>query len=183
LQPPGDLWVVSSSAFRNYHRLVEDRRQRGGLARAWVYGTSNAVEATNRTVMAWALEAYRGGTTGVVPWQTIDKKGDAMTRADQLGLFILTPPAAPGQARVVRHSMRLKAYRAAQQTVEVLSLLRTQRGLTPGRMRAFIDQYLDLSGTVRQAYAEDAGTPQFDRASPEAFRRLRAAADSLLGEK
>jgi len=172
-----DLWVVSSAAFRTYPRLVADRAGRTG-ERIWVYGTSNRVEQTNRTIEAWVLEAYRDGAWGVLPWQTVNKSGSAMTVADQLGLFIFAK--GPDGSRTVRHSMRLKAYRSAQQTVEYLELLRRKRGLTPGRIRALVDHYVDLGGTVRQTHPEDAGTPHYDRVSPEALRRLREAAAELI---
>ena len=174
-----DLWVVSSSALRAYPRLVADRAERTG-ERIWVYGTSNGVEETNRTIEAWVLEAYRSGATGVLPWQTISEDGSAMTKADPLGLFILAK--GPDGRRVCHHSMRLKAYRSAQQTVEYLELLRAKRGLTPAQVRALVDHYLDLAGTVRQAYAEDAGTPQYVKVTPESLRQLREAAATMLEE-
>jgi hypothetical protein len=172
-----DLWVAASGAFHEYHRLVADRAEQTG-ERLWVYGTTNKVEETNRTVEAWVLDAYRGGAWGVVPWQTIDSKGAAMTKADQLGLFIFTKTDA-GRP-VIRHSMRLAAYLAAEQTVEYLELVRKKHNLTPGQVQAFIDHYLNLSGTVRSAYAEDAGTPEYGKVTPEALRQLREAAAMLI---
>ena len=88
-----DLWIVSSSAFQDYRRLVSDRMQSDGL-KAWVYGTSNHVHETNRNIQAWALDAWQDGATGIVPWQTVDKSGNAMKIADQLGLFIFDKDAA-----------------------------------------------------------------------------------------
>jgi len=172
-----DLWVVSSAAFRTYPRLVADRAERTG-ERIWVYGTSNRVEQTNRTIEAWALEAYRGGAWGILPWQTVNKSGSAMTAADQLGLFIFAK--GPDAGRPLRHSMRLKAYRSVQQTVEYLDLLRRTRRLTPGRIRALIDHYVDLGGTIRQTDPEDAGTPHYEAVTPDALRRLREAAARLI---
>jgi hypothetical protein len=172
-----DLWVTASGAFHEYHRLVADRAEQTG-ERLWVYGTTNKVEETNRTVEAWVLDAYRGGAWGVVPWQTIDSKGADMTKADQLGLFIFTKTDA-GRP-VIRHSIRLAAYLAAEQTVEYLELARKKHNLTPGQMQAFIDHYLNLSGTVRSAYAEDAGTPEYGKVTPEAFRQLREAAAMMI---
>jgi len=172
-----DLWVTASGAFHEYHRLVADRAERTG-ERIWVYGTTNKVEETNRTVEAWVLDAYRGGAWGVVPWQTINRDGSAMTKADQLGLFIFTK--SEDRRPVIRHSMRLAAYLAAEQTVEYLELARKKAGLTPGQMRAFIDHYLNLSGTVRSAYAEDAGTPEYGKVTPEALRQLREAAAMMI---
>ena len=177
LRGKNELWVVSTSAFHEYHRLVTDRMERDGL-RVWVYGSTNKVEEPNRTVQAWVLDAYRGGARGIVPWQTVNKDGSAMTKADQLGLFIFTK-ATDGKP-VIRHSMRLAAYLAAEQTVEYLELARKKHNLTPGQVQAFIDQYLNLSGTVRSAYAEDAGTPEYGKVTPEALRQLREAAAMLI---
>ncbi|MCX5682666.1 MAG: hypothetical protein NT049_03155, partial [Planctomycetota bacterium] len=172
-----DLWVVSSSAFREYHRLITDRMEREGL-KVWVYGTTNKVEQSNRTVQAWALDAYRGGARGIVPWQTVSKDGSAMTKADQLGLFIFTKDAA-GKP-VIRHSMRLAAYRRAEQDIEYLELMRRKPGETDSDMDHRISHYVNFSGAVRTAYAEDAGTPEYSKVTPESLRQLREAAAMIL---
>ena len=173
-----EMWVVATGAFHQYHRLIADRMEWTCL-KVWVYGTTNKVEESNRTVQAWVLDAYRGGARGIVPWQTVSKDGSAMTKADQLGLFIFTKDA-DGKP-VVRHSMRLAAYRRAEQDVEYLELLcHGKDGLTESQLRAFIDHYLNLSGTVRTAYAEDAGTPEYSKATPESLRQLREGAAFLL---
>jgi hypothetical protein len=172
-----DLWVVSSSAFHEYHRLVADRMEREGL-RVWVYGSTNKVEESNRTVQAWVLDAYRGGARGIVPWQTINKDGSAMTKADQLGLFIFTK-AADGKP-VIRHSMRLAAYRRAEQDIEYLELLRRRPGETDHSINLLISHYVNLDGAVRTAYAEDAGTPEYSNVTPEGLRRLREYAAIVL---
>ena len=169
-----DFWVVSSAAFRTYPRLVADRSERTG-ERFWVYGSSNPVEASNRTIQAWALEVYGDGGWGVLPWQTINKDGSALKKADQLGLFIFDK--ASGK---VHHSMRLKAYRRAEQDIEYLELLRKRLKLSPAQLRAFIDRYVPLGGTVDQSHPEDAGTPRYGKLSPESFRRLREAAAALI---
>ncbi|KPJ55586.1 MAG: hypothetical protein AMS16_04015, partial [Planctomycetes bacterium DG_58] len=175
-----DLWVVNHGAFKKYPRLVLDRKEREGLT-VWVYGSSNNVEETNRNIHAWVLEAYRGGASGLVPWQTkrtVGRSANPLKKADQLAIFIFDEPEN-GQ-RPVRHSMRLKAYRRAQQDVEYLELLRKRLNWSDGQLRAFIDHYLDLSGQVVKAYAADAGTARYGRLSPEGFRRLREAAAALL---
>ena len=174
-----DLWVVANGAMRGHSRLVRDRAERSGF-RYWVYGTTNAVEDSNRATQAWVLESFRLGACGVVPWQTVDKKGNAMRKANQLGLFIFD--RTNDGRTVIRHSLRLKAYRRAQQDVEYLTLLRDRLRLTPAQMRQFIDHYVQLDGRTRVRYAEDAGTAQYRRLSPEAFRRLRVAAARMLGQ-
>ncbi len=172
-----DLWVVSTSAFRDYRRLVTDRMERDGL-KVWVYGTSNPVHESNRQIEAWAVDAWCGGATGLVPWQTIDRTGQAMTVADQLGLFIFDRDST-GRT-VIRHSIRLKAYREAQQLIETLILVRERHGWSPSRLREFVAQYLPLSGEVRKIDDADAGTAAYDAASLRGIDDLRQACIELL---
>ncbi len=80
---------------------------RDGL-KVWIYGTANHVHEPNRNLQAWALDAWTGGASGLVPWQTVNKSGSAMKEADQLGLFIFDHDEA-GKP-VIRHSLRLKAF-------------------------------------------------------------------------
>ncbi len=179
LEGKAGQWVVATGAFHDYHRLVADRVERTG-ERIWIYGTTNKVEETNRTVQAWVLDAYQHGAWGVVPWQTIDRDGAAMTKADQLGLFIFTK--GPDGRPVIRHSMRLAAYLRAEQDVEYLELLRKKANLTPRQMQGLIDHYLNLASTVKVAHAEDAGTPQYSKVTPEGLRQLREAAALRLAQ-
>jgi hypothetical protein len=164
LRGKADLWVVSTSAFRAYPRLVADRARREGFA-YWLYGQTSPVEASSRNVLAWVLEAYRGGAEGVVPWQTVDRRGEAMQKGDPLGLFIFA-----GDGRI-HHSLRLKAYRRAQQDVEYLALARERLGLTAGQVRELVDRYVDLRGPA---------APVLD---PEGYRRLREAAAKLISNR
>ncbi len=174
-----DLWVVSSSAFKNYRRLVTDRMQRDEL-KVWVYGTSNPVHESNRDIQAWALDAWMGGASGLVPWQTVNKDGTAMMNADQLGLFIFTQNDR-GEA-IIRHSLRLKAYRDAQQLVEYLNLLRSRQDWSMSQMQEFINAYVQLKGQVDQRNEADAGTSRYPGFNPLDVERLRLAAARLLSD-
>ncbi len=180
LDQRNDLWIVSSWAFQNYRRLVTDRMEHDGL-KAWVYGTSNHVHETNRNIQAWALDTWQDGGTGIVPWQTVDKSGNALKEADQLGLFIFDKDAE-GKT-VIRHSMRLKAYRDAQQLLEYLNLLQQKRGWSQDQMRRFVRQYVDLDAQVSKVSEEDAGTTAFGRLSASGIESLRLATANLLQAK
>jgi hypothetical protein len=171
------LWVVSSSAFQHYRRLVTDRIERDGL-KVWVYGSSNHVHETNRSVQAWALEAWQDGATGIVPWQTVNKSGSALKEADQLGLFIFDKNIS-GETEI-RHSIRLKAYRDAQQLIEYLNLLQKNRGWSREQMRQFVNQYVDLQAQVNKRNEADAGTMTYSRLSPSGLETLRMATAKLL---
>ena len=180
LEGRDDLWIVSSSAFQNYRRLVMDRIQSDGL-KAWVYGTSNHVHETNRNIQAWALDAWQDGATGIVPWQTVDKSGNALKEADQLGVFIFDTNAA-GET-VIRHSLRLKAYRDAQQLIEYLNLLQQRRGWSQDQMQRFVNQYVNLNAEVSKTGDEDAGTTAYGRLSAAGIETLRLATAKLLEER
>ena len=175
-----DLWIVASSAFQNYRRLVTDRMQSDSL-KAWVYGTSNHVHETNRNIQAWALDVWQDGATGIVPWQTVNKSGSALKEADQLGLFIFDKDAA-GEP-VIRHSMRLKAYRDAQQLIEYLNLLQQRRHWSQDQMRSFVNHYVDLESQVNKTNEEDAGTTAYGRLSALGLEKLKLATAELLEEK
>ncbi|MEM9364846.1 MAG: hypothetical protein AAGD07_02545 [Planctomycetota bacterium] len=172
-----DLWVVSSSAFQNYRRLVQDRIRRDKL-QVWVYGTANHVHESNRQLEAWALDAWKNGASGLVPWQTVDKSGRALRQADQLGLFIYD--RSEDGKTVVRHSARLKAFREAQQLIEHLLLVQKKKRWSSSQMAAFIDHYVSLSGIVRQQNVDDAGTVEFNRQKLLRIANLRMAATELL---
>lgn len=172
-----DLWVVSTDAMRQYQRIIADRVELTG-ENIWVYGTSTRVEESNRQIQAWALWAYRNGAKGLVPWQTVDKSGKAMKKADQLALFIFDR-SQNGDVEI-HPSMRLKSYRRAEQDIEYLELLRKKLNVTDGQLRSFIDNYLNPSGNVVKKSDADAGTAVYRQVPPEAFRQLREAAAKLL---
>ncbi len=143
-----DLWVVSAWAFQNYRRLVTDRMRSDGL-KVWVYGTSNSVDESNRQIQAWALDSWQYGAAGIVPWQTIDKTGKALEQADQLGLFIFDKD--PSGKTAIRHSLRLKAFRDAEQMIALLQLVKQRHGLTDSQMQTFLQYYIPLAGSVRNS--------------------------------
>ncbi len=156
-----DLWVVNGKSFGIYPRLLADRREFSG-EEMWVYGQSSGVGKSNRALMAWAISAYRDGATGLVPWQTINRNGKALEAADPLGIFIFD--RSRGGDPAIRPTLRLKAYRRAQQDIEYLNLLKSGSGWTDGQMRQFIDHYL----------------PPGESWAAGDYRRLREAAALLI---
>ncbi len=172
-----DLWVVSGQAFAQYHRVVMDRSETTG-ERIWVYGAAVPAHQSSRAIMAWAISAYRDGASGLVPWQTINRDGSALRKADPLGILIVDRQQDGTSA--IRATFRLKAFRRAQQDIEYLELARKKLRWTGGQLRAFVDHYLPLRGTVEKKDETDAGTSSFDALDPENFRALREAAAMLI---
>ena len=177
LDDRADLWVVSSAAFRNYRRLVQDRAQQDGM-RYFVYGTAPPVDQSARQIVAWVLDSFQHGAHGVVPWQTVDKSGRSLKQADQLGLFIFDQGDADRPE--IRHSCRLKAFREGQQLVEYLLLLKRQQRWNDEQLRMFIRQYVELNAVVEQRYAEDAGTITFASQRLIAIDQLKTAIFQML---
>lgn len=159
---------------------MTDRIALDGLT-VWVYGTSNHVHESNRNLQAWALDARRFGASGLVPWQTVNKDGSALKRADQLGLFIFDQEK-DGQT-VIRHSLRLKAWRDAQQLIEYLNLLQKKLSWTDDDLRHFVSQHVQLDAEVLKTNEEDAGTINYGRISPAEIDSLRSAAASMLSTR
>ncbi len=172
-----NLWVVSMDSFKKYGRQLRDRTELTG-EEMWTYGGSNNVEDSNLSIMAWALESYVGGARGIVPWQTISRGKDALSKGDPLAIFILVEDS--GKDPVVRHSMRLKTYRRVQQDIEYLELLRKQLNLTPLQLASFVKSNVMLEGNVVKKSDDDAGIAKFEHITPENFRRLREAAAELI---
>jgi hypothetical protein len=172
-----DLWVVSTDAMKKYQRIIADRVRQTG-EQIWVYGTTNRVEESNRQTQAWALWAYLQGAKGLVPWQTVDKTGRALRTADQLGLFVFD--RQPDGYIAIRHSLRLKAYRQAEQDIEYLELLRQKLKWTDGQIRRFVDAFLRLNADIVRRSDAAAGTARYENIGPEAFRRMRESAATLL---
>lgn len=167
-----NLWVVNTSAMLDYPRIIQDRKNISG-EKIWIYGTTNPVETSNRETMAWIMESFANGATGIVPWQTVNKDGKAMAEADQLGLFVFSNGD-------IYQSLRLKAYRRAEQDIEYLLLLKKKKNWTDSELRKFIEHYLPLKGETLKKFTEDAGTRQYQDLSPENYRKLREAAAELL---
>lgn len=172
-----DLWIVSSSAFQNYRRLVTDRMHQDAL-QVWVYGSANHVRESNRDIEAWALDAWSGGASGIVPWQTVNKDGQALVEADQLGLFIFDKD--PQGETVIRHSMRLQAFRNAEQLIEYLNSLQARKGWTQAQMSQFVERYVKLHVEVDKTHEADAGTSRYPAVTAAGLDRLRAATAKLL---
>lgn len=172
-----DLWVVNGRAFDQYHRLVMDRAEATG-EKIWVYGAAAPAHQSSRSIMAWAIAAYRNGATGLVPWQTVNRDGSAFQKADPLGIFIFD--RAPDGGLSVRPTLRLKAFRRAQQDIEYLGLARGRAGWTPGQLRAFIDHYLPIHGVTPARDDDEAAAPSFDTLDPRAFHALREAAATII---
>ena len=101
-----------------------------------------------------------------------------MKEADQLGLFIFDKN--PSGESVIRHSMRLKAFRDAQQLIEYLNLLATKSHWSHAQMQEFVSHYVPLDAEVEKIDDADAGTSKYGEAKASGVESLRLAIAELL---
>ncbi|XZE34862.1 hypothetical protein SH501x_000336 [Pirellulaceae bacterium SH501] len=175
--------VVSQTAFRQYRRLVLDRKCIDDQL-VMIYGSANPLGTNNVQTLAWAWDSWMRGGDGILPWQTIgtNKSWEA---PDECSLFYPARNGATGTtASTPVPSIRLKAYCYAQQDVERL------QNSFEGDRAAFgtneIDRYrwgeellsiLPLASRRAEigGYTEDAGWSDYGLITPETMEHWRRA--------
>lgn len=141
------------------------------------YGSANKVQDANVQPVAWSLNAWANGADAILPWQTF---GDDKSwhEADQTCLFYPDQNGA-----VARPSVRLKAFLRGEQDVEYLALLSACHGAPRYAVAAGLRQAIDLSSKVHKTSETDAGTIQFQGASPTALWELRTRVAAMVDAK
>nr|NJM02125.1 DUF4091 domain-containing protein [Desulfobacula sp.] len=95
-------------------RFAENRKLLHGPFYYAEYGSANPIDAPNTDIVDWCMDAWFRGARGVLPWNTIGTP-ESRQRAEQTALFY-PGPGGPYP------SLRLKAFTAAQQMVEYLTM-------------------------------------------------------------
>ena len=173
-----DYAVVGGGAFRQYNRMVLDRKRQFGQV-VIPYGGSNDPAESNVQPAAWCLDSWSLGGDGVLPWQTIGEDS-SWKKADALSLFY---PGGPiGSAEPVP-SVRLKSYLRGEQDVEYLTILagveKQSRFLMGRRVRAVLNLSGRRKGTGFTA-GEDAGVIDFDSLRPQDLWAFRVRIGRIL---
>ncbi|XZE44493.1 hypothetical protein SH467x_004102 [Pirellulaceae bacterium SH467] len=174
--------VVSQTAFRQYRRLVLDRKCIDDQL-VMIYGSANPLGTNNVQTLAWAWDSWLRGGDGILPWQTIGT-AKSWEVPDECSLFYPGRPGEKANANEPIPSVRLKAYCYAQQDVERLqaALAREQsKGdismIDRYRWGEAILQVLPLASRRAEigGYTEDAGWSDYGAISPEAMEHWRRA--------
>ncbi|MEQ8854630.1 hypothetical protein [Gimesia sp.] len=76
---------------------------------------------------------------------------------------------------MIRHSARHNTCREAEQLIEFLFLIQQRQGWTASQMRAFIEHYITLTGSVRKQNDDAAVTEEYERKTPLNYDWLRQA--------
>ncbi|MCX7599400.1 MAG: hypothetical protein N2512_11145 [Armatimonadetes bacterium] len=164
-----DLECVSG-AFWTYNRRCLDMQRRWGV-KFWHYGTANPVRESNLSALSWALRAYCEGADGILPWNVIGGE-DALTQPIDTALLI------SGQRFGINGpivSLRVKAFRRAQQDVELLAAVARKHGWNRLQAAEAIRPLVHLKGRTIAVHAEDAGRLAWEQIRQEDFHRLRLA--------
>ncbi len=165
-----DYAVIAQGAFREYQRLVLDRKFRDG-GMVVLYGSNNPIGTNNVMPVAWCWDAWCLGADGVLPWQTIGQVA-SWDQADELALFYPNPKdpnTAPSP------SIRLKAYCYGQQDAELLRLLVQHLGVDRYALGQQLQKELNWHPTDRAGGTgnEPAGWSDYSRQTPEQLHRWR----------
>jgi hypothetical protein len=170
--------VVGGGAFRQYNRMVLDRKQQFGQI-VIPYGGSNDPADSNVQPLAWCIDSWSLGGDGVLPWQTIGE-GSSWKNADALSLFY---PGKPAGLTEPVPSIRLKSYLRGEQDVEYLTILgmveKQSRYLLGTRVRAALNLAGQRKGTGFTA-GEDAGVIDFGSLRPQDLWALRMRIAAVL---
>jgi len=139
------------------------------------YGSANDPADANTQPAAWCLSNWANGAVGALPWQTIATK-NAWTKGEKTGLFY-------PRGDTVAPSVRLKAFRRGQQTIEYLTLLQDVYGLDSFAVRNGANSIVDLTAQVVKTWSEDAGTIRFSKSDPRALWELRYRVGAMVAAK
>jgi len=162
-----------SGAWPEHAALLDGSRAGFGQA-IWTYGDTPSAATSALAIPAQALDLYIHGIDGYVPWQVNGGSEHWTTHATTA---VILPGAPRGIAGPVA-TLRLKAYRRAEQDVEYLRLFAAKRNWTADdpnrlRLRALLDGI--LPERTRAGSLDDQGAAVFSYAgvTPAALDALR----------
>lgn len=131
-----------SGGLAEYARFLADWRERHGQV-FWTYGTTPGSDESALSLSALALDLYSRGADGYVPWLVLGSEENWTAFEKTCVIYTGRPRGISGPCA----SLRLKAYRRAEQDVEYAWLLAGKRGLLRGdpgreRLRAMLAEIL-----------------------------------------
>jgi hypothetical protein len=156
-------------------RFAEEGRDRFRRT-LWTYGQSPPPSASALEIPAAALDLYGRGIDGFVPWLAV---GDEESWQKPKSTAILYPGRPAGFDGALP-SLRLKAYRRAEEDIELVRLLALRRGLLEGdparrAVGALLRAALPKTSGATALDGEGAVVPSFAGVRAEALEALRRA--------
>ncbi len=176
----GLIDVNVSGGFGGYRSWLEDWRERYHQD-IWTYGGAERTTSSALDACARALDLYTSGVSGFVPWLTLGNSGNWTKYEDTCVIYSGKQFGITGACP----SLRLKAYRRAEQDVEYLYLLAEKRNLLkddPARrqLEQLAESAVKVTRTFGKLDAEGAVTESFSGLRIDDFERLRKAITAEL---
>lgn len=122
-----------SGGFNDYRPWLEDWRERH-QQRVWTYGGAPTSARSALAIVAQGLDLYARGVDGFVPWLTLGEAANWTKFEDTCVFYSGKPLGITGACA----SLRLKAYRRAEEEISLLRLVAEREGLItddPNRRR------------------------------------------------
>ena len=173
-----DLDCTSSHLFDKNRFLMDDRDRFG--RDFWNYASTNSPRDTNVAMRAWCWRVWMAGGNGIVPWNTTSGGLRAWDRPEPLTVFYVGTKFGKQEPF---GCLRLKAYRRGQQDMEYLVLLANRKGWDREAVTRAVSKALNLSGTVKQEFEDDAGTILFKGVKDADLETMRARVARAALEK
>jgi hypothetical protein len=170
--------VVAGGAFRQYRRLVLQRKQKFHQI-VIPYGSSNDPAESNMQPVGWCWDNWTHGADGVLPWQVI---GDDSSWKHGEDTCLFYPGAPVGQKAPIP-SIRLKAYLRGEQDAEYLVLLAKVEKRTQLEVGEQVRRVLALRAQRKSTGFvgdEDAGVIDFADLRPQDVWRIRERIGQLI---
>lgn len=124
-------------------RFAENRELLHGPFYFAEYGSAKRIDAPNTDIVDWCMNAWFRGAFGVLPWNTIGTP-ESRQRAEQTALFYPGPDGP-------YPSMRLKAFTAAQQMVEYLTMAGVLYDMDRWALKQWYQELVEANGKADQA--------------------------------
>ncbi|MBI3828676.1 MAG: hypothetical protein HY291_04120 [Planctomycetes bacterium] len=172
-----------SGGFSGYRPWLEDWRERYGQ-RVWTYGGAPSSKSSALGIVAQGLDLYSRGVDGFVPWLTLGGEKNWERFEDTCVFYTGKPHNIQGACA----SLRLKAYRRAEQDIEYVRLFAEKNGLLkddPDRVQVakLLGGAIQSTKKLGTLDAQGAVTESFDGLKAEDFEQLRRALGKALQEK
>jgi hypothetical protein len=158
-----------------YRRLLEDWKARWGQ-KYWTYGDTPPATQSALALSAQAMNLWANGVDGYVPWLVLGEDRNWMDFASTSVIYPGKPAGVDGPCA----SLRLKAYRRAEQDVEYVWLYANKRGWLKDdpfrrRVAALLSEALKFTRTFGFLDSEGARTELIEGVTPAALESLRSA--------
>ncbi|PCJ58454.1 MAG: hypothetical protein COA79_13105 [Planctomycetota bacterium] len=155
----------------------------------WSYGGVSDIGKKNVSYPNARIMDFLKGADGHLPWLIAFMKSgwkeQKLHNSNDTATILYNTQSKYSQARkdrIVIPSIRLKAYRRAQQDTDMLLMALKKNNLTRNQFRQAIASFASYEGKTVRLYAEDAGTVEV-KVDTENLEGTREVIRSLLGGK